>query len=312
MKSTPFTHRPPREWLKITLQVPKKQADLAAGFLMELTSSGIEQQQGETDTPLETETIIGYLEKNAQFLKKKEELETFFKQMADDLPDPSAFKLGCEEILEEDWNRKWKDIYKPLKLTETITIKPTWESYTPEQNEIVIEIDPGMAFGTGLHESTQLALQLIEQCFRDLSAVKLQKALDVGTGTGILAMACAFLGSDNVLAIDNDPDAVAAALDNVKHNHLSNSVTVTDTDIGKTSGNFNLISANITSDVLSQMSGQFENLLAPEGRLILAGILKGEQAENITSLFCGLGLTLLSSPGLNEWQAFMFSKNQAI
>lgn len=308
MKSNPFAHRSPREWQKIVLCLPQHQVDIAAHFLMELTGSGIEQLSGPSTNSPASESIIAYLEKDKHFEQKKKQLGHFLKSLSSDTDDNSLPSCSCTDILEEDWNEKWKAFYKPLKLTDKITVKPTWEPYTAEENEIVIEIDPGMAFGTGLHDSTQLALQLIEQSFSELSSAKLQKILDVGTGTGILGMACALLGAKEVLALDNDPDAVAAAQGNVQYNNLSHLMKVSINDIAETIGPFDLIVANITQDVISEMASRLYSLLAPHGRLIVAGILKGEQAESITNLFHGKGLTLLHSPVQKEWQAFLFQK----
>ena len=308
MKSNPFAHRSPRQWQKITLCMPEHQADMAASFLMELTGSGIEQQVNISENTSTTETIIAYLEKDDHFDQKKNQFDDFLKSLSADTPHDSLPSCSYSDVLEEDWNKKWKAFYKPLRLTNRITVKPTWEPYTPEANEMVIEIDPGMAFGTGLHDSTQLALQLIERSFSELSSAQLQKTLDVGTGTGILGMACALLGAQEVLAIDNDPDAVAAALDNVDYNNLSHLMTVSTKDITETTGPFDLIAANITQDVITEMAPRLYSLLAPHGRLVLAGILKGEQAEAITDLFHSSGLTLLHSPDQKEWQAFLFEK----
>ncbi|MBW1792591.1 MAG: 50S ribosomal protein L11 methyltransferase [Deltaproteobacteria bacterium] len=306
MKSNPFAHRPPREWLKITVCVPQHHADLTAGFLMDLTGSGIEQQTVPITPMPDSETIIAYLEKNARCQSKKTEFEAFLAKLADENTDFAPPSCSYTEIIEEDWNNNWKAFYKPLRLTDSITVKPTWEPYNAESHEIVIEIDPGMAFGTGLHDSTQLALQLIERSF--VGRATPQKILDVGTGTGILGMACALLGAKNVLAIDNDPDAIAAARENVEHNNLSHVMTVEPTDLNKIEGPFDLIVANITQDVLTSMACQLISLLAKQGHLVLAGILKGEQADTITRLFYGKGLTLLESPWQKEWQAFLFKK----
>lgn len=308
MKSNPFAHRPPREWLKITACVPQHYADVIASFLMDLTDSGIEQQTEPITTAPDSETIIAYLEQDTHCESKKNELEAFLAKLADENPSSASPSCSYTEIVEEDWNKTWKTFYKPLRLTDSITVKPTWEPYSAEADEIVIEIDPGMAFGTGLHDSTQLALQLIERSFAERTSGTPQKILDVGTGTGILGMACALLGAKNVLAIDNDPDAVVAARENVEQNNLPHAMTVESTDLYNIEGPFDLIVANITQDVLTGMASQLISLLAQSGRLVLAGILKGEQADAITSLFCGKGLTLMESPGQKEWQAFLFKK----
>ena len=308
MKSNPFAHRSPREWLKISVCIAQNQTDLTASFLMELTGSGIEQLSSPPEISPATETLIAYLEKNDHLEEKKKQFEQFLDNLSDGKTDNDLPTLSYIEIIEEDWNKKWKAFYKPLRLTNSITVKPTWEPYNAEPHEIVIEIDPGMAFGTGLHDSTQLALQLIERSFVRRISTTPQKILDVGTGTGILGMACAFLGAKNVLAIDNDPDAIAAAQENVEHNNLSRAMTVESTDLYNIEGPFDLITANITQDVLTGMASQLLSLLAQQGHLVLAGILKGEQADTITRLFCGKGLILLESPCQKEWQAFLFEK----
>ncbi|HSR37094.1 MAG TPA: 50S ribosomal protein L11 methyltransferase, partial [Desulfurivibrionaceae bacterium] len=185
--------------------------------------------------------------------------------------------------------------------------KPTWEQYTPQADEQVIEMDPGMAFGTGHHASTRLALQLLERVFQERQPSS-PSFLDVGSGTGILAMAGALWGAGTVVATDNDPDAVFIARQNIAANHLQDRIEVNDTPLGNLTPHFDIIVANITSDVLTLLAPELASHLKPGGDLVLAGILGGEQEQGISAVFQRLGLTQLACPHHEEWVAFHFRK----
>lgn len=295
-----FTHRPPRNWTKITITAGEDFSDIIAGFLSELTGSGVEQSMPQPGAAPGPSTVTGYLENDETASEKRATLVSFVRQLTGTEPE-----IFFTEIIEEDWGKNWKQHFKPLRITRRITVKPTWEPYQAGADEIVLEIDPGLAFGTGLHASTRLALSLVEESFA--AEQKPRTALDVGTGTGILAMAAARCGAVAVTAIDNDPDAVVCALDNIAANRLDHAVTVSGAELADCAGPFDLVIANITSDVLILLAPQLRRLLAPHGSLVLAGILVGEQAEAIRQTFGALGLTLRQEPAEGEWQAFLFS-----
>ncbi len=123
-------------------------------------------------------------------------------------------------IDEEDWGKNWKDHFKPFTIVPGLVIAPTWEEYQPAAGEAVITMDPGMAFGTGHHATTSLSLELIRRTLVENGG---QRLLDVGTGTGILGMAALLFGAKDVLGLDNDPEAVSAAEENVRRNSLQDS-----------------------------------------------------------------------------------------
>lgn len=181
-------------------------------------------------------------------------------------------------------------------------IKPSWEEYQAVNNEKIIEMDPGQAFGTGQHESTKMALSLLSTSF---TKKPVDKVLDVGTGTGILAMAAVLFGAESGVAIDNDPEAVRVATENINANALAAEITTSTTDLADIQGEFPLIMANIVHDVLVQMAPQFKGLLDPDGRVILAGILIGEQEENIIRIYGELGFQLQESLHDGEWAALL-------
>ncbi|MFH1215812.1 MAG: 50S ribosomal protein L11 methyltransferase [Pseudomonadota bacterium] len=294
-----FSHRPPRIWTKVTITVAEELSDITASFLAELTGSGVEQSMVQPGAASSAATVTGYLEHDGEHEDDRKKILHFIHHLTEKKPD-----VFFEEIIEEDWGKNWKKHFKPIRITDRITIKPTWEPYQAAEGEIIIEIDPGLAFGTGLHASTRLALFLIEAAFVE---TKPQTALDVGTGTGILAMAAAFFGAPDVTAIDNDPDAVVCALENVTQNGLDHAVTVSGADLTEFGGPFDLVIANITSDVLTLLAPLLHRIMSPGGKLVLAGILTGEQAQSIKQTFTNLGLSLKQSPIEGEWQAFLFS-----
>ena len=123
---------------------------------------------------------------------------------------------------DEDWNEVWKRFYKPFRAGTHLVVKPTWEAYTPQPGDLIMEIDPGMAFGSGTHETTGMCLELLEQVLKPGDRV-----MDVGTGSGILAIGAALLGSQDVLAVDIDPTAVKVAKENIAQNHLENRIRAT-------------------------------------------------------------------------------------
>ena len=155
----------------------------------------------------------------------------------------------------------------------------------------------------------EYALQLLEKLFQDREAQSPAKVLDIGTGSGILAMGCGLFGAEHVLAVDNDPDAVAAAAENVTRNRLSDRITISGLDVASLKDRFDLIVANITHDILTELADTITNLLAPGGYLVLSGILKEEQEDSIRKVYNDKGLHFIKSITMDEWAALQFQKN---
>lgn len=288
-----------RKWLKLSLQTPTRLVESVSDMLGVLSGSGVEISP-ETE---EGSVISGFfpVEKGddveAIISSSRPALEELFQLYAEPIPE-----LRTEIIDDQDWATSWKRFFTPVEIVPGLIIKPSWEEYQAEGNEKIIEMDPGQAFGTGQHASTRMALSLLST---SLSEQPVEKALDVGTGTGILAMAAVMFGVDSVVAIDNDPEAVRVAGENVEANGLAGKISVGVTDLDQVQGSFPLILANIVHDVLVEMAPQFRKLLAPGGRVILAGILQGKQEENIIRVYGELGLDLQTSEHDGEWAALL-------
>ncbi|WP_163335955.1 50S ribosomal protein L11 methyltransferase [Desulfopila sp. IMCC35008] len=227
----------------------------------------------------------------------------------------SIFEVSVPELdvaffEEEDWSLNWKAHFRPFAIIPGLVIKPTWEQYTPVGNEKVIEMDPGMAFGTGHHATTSLCMTFIRDYLRR-NASNGATVLDVGTGTGILAMAAALWGAGNVLGIDNDPVAVDAAGANVRLNKLEHKIDVETTALENVKGAYSLVVANIIHDVLLQMKGDLCRLTRAGGVLVLSGILREKQADNITNHFEAEGFELTGREEQDEWAALCLKKKSA-
>jgi ribosomal protein L11 methyltransferase len=298
--------------------------EAVAAYLADLSGSGVEISSSEgdlindIDNPAAFEKIITYISidpsdsENETISKKINELKQFLANLPLIFTECPAPKFFTEMIMEEDWGKAWKSFFTSFQITPKLTIKPSWEKTkkkSQENNgEHIIEMDPGLAFGTGHHASTQMALLLLEELYQSRT-MKLEKVLDVGTGSGILAMGCGLFGAINVLAIDNDPDAVETAKGNIIRNRLEDIITVSDQDIASIESGFNLIVANIIHDTLAEMAKLLTGLLAPKGYLILSGILKGDQENSIREIYTGQGLSFIEIMTKDEWAALQFQKD---
>lgn len=189
-------------------------------------------------------------------------------------------ELKLEQIKEEDWAEAWKQYFKPERIGK-IVIKPSWEEFIPSGNEVVIELDPGMAFGTGTHPTTRLCLKLLQEIITPQT-----KMLDVGTGSGILALSGAKLGAAKVTAMDIDPVAVKVTLDNIKRNRMEGLIEVYESNLlnRRLDSKFNLVVANIISNAIIEISSQLKRVLEPGGLFLASGIIEERYAEVLDSL----------------------------
>jgi len=293
-------------WLKVTVLVPEPLADSVAALFAALAENGVEYGFTSPGEPVTLETVSAYLEDDDTLAEKLAVIKAHLDQLRQSHPQAGDLPLTTEPIADTDWNATWKKEFVPFAITPTLVIKPTWEDYQPKAGEKVIEMDPGMAFGTGHHASTRLALALLETLFS--GPPKPETVLDVGCGTGILAMAAALWGAKRVTAIDNDPEAVTVARENVAANRLEHLVAVGGGPLTALAEPFAVVIANITQDVLLALAPELTRLVRPGGRLIMAGILSGEQAENIHRCYSGLGFSLQLQPVREEWTAFLFRR----
>lgn len=207
-------------------------------------------------------------------------------------------ELSVSAKVEDDvlWRDKWKEYFKPTKLSNNIVVKPTWCEYEPSDEDIVIEIDSGMAFGTGTHETTMLCIRMIEKYMSDG-----YKVLDVGSGSGILSIAAAKLGASDVLGIDIDEDAVRVSNENYELNKVSDRAKAIVGDL--TAGvdyKANIVVANLLADIVMRLSKDAKRHLGEKGIFITSGILT-EKSEAVEKCMIECGFEIVEKAILGEW-----------
>ncbi len=298
-------------WLKITLFCPTPLLESAADLMGVLSGTGVEQSPENEDGAL----ISGFFQLNAAPMtpdRPGEDSDALTARIMERMSELfGLYDLVPEQptttlLADEDWATSWQQYFKPFAIVPNLVIKPSWEEHQPEPGQHVIEMDPGMAFGTGQHASTRMALSLIARSMELLSP---RQALDVGTGTGILAMAAALFGAERVVAIDNDPDAVTVACENIEKNGLAGKIEASAAPVAQIRGEYPLVSANIVHDVLVEMAPTLAALTAPGGHLVLAGILSGAQEANIVRVYGDLGMHPLERQYQDEWVALQLLRN---
>lgn len=219
----------------------------------------------------------------------------------------AGLELQIRQLAETDWAEAWKAHYHVLHVGQRLVIKPTWCEYVARPDERLIEIDPGMAFGSGLHATTRLCLELLEAYVQPGVRV-----LDVGTGSGILAIAAAKLGAAQVLALDNDPVAVRVARENVMTNGLGSHVSVQEGTLtwplpgcgGEGKPGWDVMVANLLAETIVEMAPAFAALLAPGATLITSGIID-ERAGQVVEALHQYGLPVTERRDDGEWVALV-------
>jgi ribosomal protein L11 methyltransferase len=190
--------------------------------------------------------------------------------------DPT-WSPALEEIVGDAWRDAWKAHFHPFSLTPHLTVRPPWEPYTPQRpDELVLELEPGRAFGTGLHATTSLVARTLD---RERARLQGARVLDVGTGSGILALVALALGASFVVATDNDPEVIGVVLENAARNGLSDRIAASTAELDAVDERFPVVVANIEARVLIPMADALASKVQPGGLLALSGILAGQEDD---------------------------------
>ncbi len=212
--------------------------------------------------------------------------------------DVGDIKVSSASVNEQDWENNWKQYYKPVYLGENIVIKPVWEQIETKNTDIVIELDPGMAFGTGTHETTRMCLEILEKTIK-----KGDKVLDIGTGSGILSIGAVKMGADSCFAVDIDPLAVKIVGENAEINGVSDKITTVCGNLAeKVSGKYEIVVANIIADAIIALSPDVRQFMKEGGIYITSGIIDHRLGDVKDKLIkCGFTIKEVITQG--EWAA---------
>ncbi len=296
-------------WLKASICLDPAMQEALEDYLLGVLGAGVEQAVDGDSTKTCLHVFFDERDPDeARQTKLKNDLESYAQELAR-IFHVAVAEISWELIKEQDWSRNWKVHFKPFAIIPRLIIAPTWEEYQAESGELVITMDPGMAFGTGHHATTSLALAFVDKIVTQEK--EKQRVLDVGTGTGILGMGAALFGASRVLGIDNDPEAVRIAGENVLLNGLEGVMEVAATPLSEIRSEYTLIAANIIHDVLVEMRDELKRLLVGGGNLVLSGILHGEQEENIIRYYGEIGFTVKGKEQREEWAALWMSRGES-
>ena len=287
------------DWLEAVVHTTTFGSDLVSDELMALGAAGTEivdradvpdpRQPGvywELYDPAMVDAMPDDVLVKAWFERGEKERETLeavrahLEQLRAQGGEVGTLALELTGVKDEDWSENWKKYYKPFRIGAHLVVRPTWEAYEAAPGDLVIELDPGMAFGTGTHETTSMCMQLLEKHLQEGMRV-----MDVGTGSGILAIAALKLGAAEAEGVDIDPMCVRTAGENAERNGVAEHFTVLVGDLSdKASGKYNIITANIVAAAILSLAPHVPVLMAPGARFIASGIIDTRKDEVLAGL----------------------------
>ncbi len=273
----------------VAVDVPESASDVVSSELFDLGAQGVEER----DATTLVKGKPGAVTLVASF-STREEADAAIAELNAQNPEYAA---RLQEVVGDAWRDEWKKYFKPFDLCEGIVVRPPWEPYEDTRGWDILELEPGRAFGTGLHETTSLVAQALR---KHASEVQGAHVLDVGCGSGILALVALKLGAERASAIDNDPEAVGVTNENAARNHLEARVDADVTPVGDVAATFPIVLANIEARVLIPLAADIRARVAPGGLLVLSGVLLPQQDDVLRAY---ADMELLEAPSKGEWIA---------
>ena len=281
------------KWCEISIQTSHEAVELIAEIFRDLGASGVVIEDPElvndyitsgkwdyTDIPIakETEVVVekAYLPVNGELEGRIQTLQQEIKALESRGVNTAPAVLTTAELQDEDWSDTWKQYFHTEKPGERVVIKPTWEEYEPQDDEVVIELDPGAAFGTGTHATTSMCIRQLEKLVKPGMTV-----FDVGTGSGILSIISAKLGAKNIQAVDYDDSVLKIVEENLEQNNVQDIISVAQSDLMQNvHGKAELVIANIIADIIIRLFDQLDEHLEQGGTLLTSGIIE-ERIEDV-------------------------------
>ena len=308
-------------WIEITIHTTNEASEIVESILLDYGSTGVAIEDpttleenlhddfgtivelSPTDFPDVGVIVKGYINElnfdDGTFTRFKAELE----QLGQNINIGEFFKIETTTIKDSDWENSWKDYFDILNIGEKSVIVPTWREYENEENKYVINIDPGMAFGTGGHETTSLCIKNLEKYVKPHDNI-----IDVGCGSGILSIAASYLTDGEIKAVDLDKLAVDVSREKFALNNLENRIAVEEASLlTKETKKYNVIVANILAHIIELMLDDAYKLLEDGGYYITSGIIKDKKDELLEKML-ERGFKLVEETSDNEWYSFVVTK----
>ncbi|MEZ7743786.1 50S ribosomal protein L11 methyltransferase [Gemella sanguinis] len=308
-------------WIEITIHTTNEASEIVESILLDYGSTGVAIEDpttleenlhddfgtivelSPTDFPDVGVIVKGYINElnfdDGTFTRFKGELE----QLGQNINIGEFFKIETTTIKDSDWENSWKDYFDILNIGEKFVIVPIWREYENEKNKYVINIDPGMAFGTGGHETTSLCIKNLEKYVNPHDNI-----IDVGCGSGILSIAASYLTDGEIKAVDLDKLAVDVSRENFALNNLENRIAVEEASLlTKETKKYNVIVANILAHIIELMLDDAYKLLEDGGYYITSGIIKDKKDELLEKML-ERGFKLIEETSDNEWYSFVVTK----
>ncbi len=278
-------------WHAIEVEIARVAETAATAQLWALNTTGLEVSEDTSDFV----TLRAYFDTAPDTAKLREQILHNLKAI--NLPDFALRRVEAMTVADQDWLSEWKKGWEPLVVGQRLLIAPSWKlDQVKDSDRVIIQIDPGMAFGTGTHETTRGCLELLEKYWKGGAL------LDVGTGTGILAMAAFKLApGSRVVGFDVDPEAIEVARENAEINHLADDIEIEVNKLSSYQGQeFDVVLANLTADVILPLAPDFPAVMKPQATLIVSGILR-EQGDDVIAALNAQQFELLESKPDGEW-----------
>ncbi|MFN4150494.1 MAG: 50S ribosomal protein L11 methyltransferase [Candidatus Sericytochromatia bacterium] len=296
-------------WIELSINTTTVVGEIIADFLVELGSKGV--VLGEWDPEQE---LSQYTKVKAYFPEEIPNITEITEKIIDKLASYKELdiNIGAGEILtkvikEEDWANSWKQYFHVLRVGEKLVIKPLWEDYEPKEDDLVINIDPGMAFGTGAHPSTQLCMEEIERIFSSKEFDReTYNILDLGTGSGILAITLNLLGYKKITAVDIDPVAVKASKENFTMNNMLH-IDLFQGVLDDCNDQYDFIAGNILAEIIESLAVGISQKLKKGGLFMGSGIINHKEKDVIKAL-TDAGLTFIDKKYQGDWVLVNFKK----
>lgn len=310
------------KWSEISIHTTNEAVEPIANILYEAGASGIviedsfdlnkehPDQYGEMyelnpdDFPEEGVIVKAYLPVNSFLGETVEQIKSAINNLISFNIDIGKNKVTISEVQEEEWATAWKKYYHPVKISSKFTIVPTWEDYEPvSSDELIIELDPGMAFGTGTHPTTVMSIQALEQTVKKGDIV-----YDVGTGSGVLSIASALLGAKHILALDLDDVAVESAKSNIELNNVQDQIIVKQNNLlNSITEPADVIVANILAEIIVRFTDDAYRLVKDGGYFITSGIINQKRQE-VEDKILSSGFTIVETLKMEDWVTIIAKK----